>query len=689
MEHVFRGVPAGSSYYTPPHHRAVKNMKMNKLAALFIIAIIISPNLTIVRGQTLTLAAFDIEYEPGDDVLISGTSAAWANLTLMVVYNLTTIYEVNFTAAGDGNYSEKYEIPGNATDGGYSVTVSGGGELVTADFDVASTTLMELAETLIEQGEDLKDKVEDAFDDLEDVGVPSEANTSYLKGIEYLEMAKEDFDEGNYTEASDTAYEAIRLFGIAFEGVQGLTDLTTDEPVEEDDDHDTDLTLNETVKAGVGYDETGSPGRLAVAIERAYVYWNRLNDTVTRLGENGFDVTNVVSALDEVEEHLDSASKYQEEGNHTGAVREFREARKSLGRIQGFIESTIKERKERQTEQFLAQFQRRVEKITGVLEGLQGSLEAGKTRRVQAVLRSTAQRLLRLSDSLSRGNMTDVLDDLDDAVEELDAGLDEMNGEGLSKQIKSANRFEAKIESLKRSLERLTNAGYNTSELDEYLSEAQSLLSQIEVKLGEGDESSAKELIEDAEELVEEAQELFKKLQKNTLRASRVTENSRGISDNSGQGTADDDDDEEDEQDERGNVTSASESVSDEVTDELRELVGVLSRIEERLVNLSIKGENTTDVEVLIEKAKILIEEAKALAEENPDEAKELTGTAEELLDQATDLIEGKTETGSSVSVAAFEPDDGDDNGEKDDDEEDSASADPPDDEPEDVEINA
>ena len=89
MKHVFRGVPAGSSYYTPPHHRAVKNMKMNKLAALFIIAIIISPNLTIVRGQILTLAPFDGDYEPGDDVSISGTATAEANLTLIVVFNST------------------------------------------------------------------------------------------------------------------------------------------------------------------------------------------------------------------------------------------------------------------------------------------------------------------------------------------------------------------------------------------------------------------------------------------------------------------------------------------------------------------------------------------------------------------------------------------------------------------------
>jgi hypothetical protein len=677
-------------------------MRMNKLVTLFIIAIIVSPNVTIVRGQTLTLAPFDAEYEPGEDISISGTATAEANLTLVVVFNSTILLEANFTAEEDGNYTEEYEIPDNATEGVYAVTVSSGAESVNADFTVfsddseesaeadltvAEDNSMELAEALIEQAEDLKDKVEDAFDDLEDAGVPSEANSSYLQGIKYLEMSKENIDEENYTKTSDAAFEAIRLFGIAFEGVQGMTDLNTDEPVEDDDDHDTNPRMNETVKADVGNDETGSPGRLAVAIERAYVYWNRLNDTVTRLGKDDFDVTNVEVALDVVEEHLDMASKYQGEGDHTGAVREFREARKSLGRVHGFIQSKIKERKVKQTEQFLTQFQRRVEKITGVLEGLQGSLEAGKTQRVQAVLRSTAQKLLRLSDSLAGGNLENVLNDMEDAVDELDDGIDELNGEGLSRQIKSANRFEAKIESLKRSLERMTNAGYNTSELDEYLSKAQNLLSQIEVKLREGDESTTKKLIEDAEELIKEAQELFKKLQKNTLRASRVTENSRRP-ENPGRGDEDEDDMIEDGQNVGGNVTSFSETVSNEVTDELRELVGVISRLEERLVNLSTKGENTTEVEVLIDNAKTLIEEAKALAEENPDEAKELTEVVEELLDEAIDLIEGKTETESNMSVAAFEPDDGDDDDEKDVDEEDSTSVELPDDESDDVEIN-
>ena len=275
--------------------------------------------------------------------------------------------------------------------------------------------------------------------------------------------------------------------------------------------------------------------------------------------------------------------------------------------------------------------------------------------------------------------MTDVLDDLDDAVEELEDGLDELNGEGLSKQIKTVYRFEARIESLNESLQRMSNAGYNTSELDDYLSKAQSLLSQIEEKIREGDENAAEELIEDVESLVEEVQDLFKNLQRNSISASQVTETSRGRSNNSGRLDGDGED---------GNLTVSSVSGSDELSEELEELESVISRIEEWLVNSSTSGDNTTDIEILVEDVKALIEDAKALAEENPDETKELMEVVEELLDDAMDLIKGITQTESNVSVAAFEPDDGEDDDEKDENDKDSTNPELTDEQPDDVESN-
>jgi hypothetical protein len=323
------------------------------------------------------------------------------------------------------------------------------------------------------------------------------------------------------------AFEAIQLFGDAFEGVQDLI------PVEPDD-----------VDADDGDDETGNPERLAVAIERAYAYWEKLNETVTRLGEE-FNVTRAAEALNDTKDHLDMAAMYQEEGNHTAAVREFTAARRSLGRTHGFIESKIKERKEKQTEQFLAQFQRRVEKITGVLEGLQESLEAGKTQRVQAILRSTARKLLRLSDSLGSGDLEGVLDEMEDAVDELEYGIDELNGEGLSKQLKSANRFDAKIESLNRTLQRLVEAGFETAELGDYVANAQKLLESIEAEVQAGDGEAAEELIDEAEELIDEAQDRFKEFQKDARKASGGEESGRGRPDSPGRSGRDDDEEPE------------------------------------------------------------------------------------------------------------------------------------------------
>ncbi len=526
MKHPFQSVPEGSFSITPPHHRAVKNVRNYKLASLFIIAIIFSPNLIIVRGQILTLASFDAEYELGNEVSISGTATAAANLSLIVVFNSTTLYGANFTAEGDGNYTEEYEIPRNATEGVYTVTVSGGGESVSADFTVFSDdsedseeadsvedNSTELAETLIEQAEELKEKVEDAFDDLEEEEVPNEANSSYLQGIEYLDMAKEDFDNGNYTGASDMAFEAIQIFGDAFEEVSALQPQV--EPA-----------------AGVESDPEDSQGFIGIsaALERAFAYWDRLDTVLGRFEENGYYVTEARRVLGEALTALEASRDHVELGELAAAHEDFLKARKVLGRINSLMKSSMNERKGKQAERFLEQFVRRVVKISATVNGLQGSLSSSKTKKVKAVLNSTAETLLNINGSLTSGNMTNVIDDLGDAMEDLEDGLDELNGEGLSKQIKTVYRFEARIESLNKSLQRMSNAGYNTSELDDYLSKTQSLLSQIEEKIREGDEEAAEELIEDVESLVEEVQDLFKKLQRNSISASQVTETSRGRS---------------------------------------------------------------------------------------------------------------------------------------------------------------
>ncbi|MBL7080016.1 Tar ligand binding domain-containing protein, partial [Candidatus Bathyarchaeota archaeon] len=135
------------------------------------------------------------------------------------------------------------------------------------------------------------------------------------------------------------------------------------------------------------------------------------------------------------------------------------------------------------------------------------------------------------------------LDEMEDAVDEFEDGIDELNGEGLSKQLKSANRFEARIESLNKTLRRFAEAGFETSELDEYMTDAQGLLARIEAEFRAGNEEDAEELIEDAEELIEEAQERFKKFQKEAAKVSGGEENGRGRPESPGRSGKDDDED--------------------------------------------------------------------------------------------------------------------------------------------------
>jgi tetratricopeptide (TPR) repeat protein len=643
MKHPFQSVPTDSSNIIPPHHKTVKTMRNYKLATLFIIAIVFSPHLIIVKGQTLTLASLDAQYEQGDDISISGTSTAVANLTLIIVFNSTTLYERNFIADTDGNYSEEYVIPVNATEGVYMVTVSGGGESVSADFtvfsddseeseeaDLVEDNSTELAETLIEQAEDLKEKVEDAFDDLEDEEAPNEANSSYLQGIEYLNMAKEALEEGNYIEASDMAFEAIQLFGNAFEEVSALQPQV--EPAAGVDD---------------GPEGSQSLNGISAALERARVYWLKLDTALGRFEDNGYYVSEVRRVLGDAWIALEDSRVHVEAGDFAAAREDFLRARRVLGRINGLMNSSMKERKAKQAEKFLEQFDMRVRKISDTVDGLQGNLAASKVKKVKDVLESTAETLLNISGSFSSGNMTDIIEDLDDAVEDLEDGLDELNGEGLSKWIKMVYRFEARIESFNESLQRMANAGYNTTELDDYLSEAQSLLSLMEVKVREGDEEAVEGLVEYAESLVEDIQGLFKKLQRNSISASQVTGATRGRSEEPGPVDIDG---------EGGNVTVSSISGSYELSEDLEELESVISRIEAWLANSSTSIDNATDIGTLVEGAKAFIEDAKVLADENPGEAKELIEAAEELLDEAMDLIEGITETESTVSTTTSNP---------------------------------
>ena len=488
MKRVFQAVPGGSSNSTPTHMSAVKRLRFTRLVALFMLALIAIPALPLSLAQALTVETDEPTYSLGEEIEISGTAGVEVNVTILVSHNSDAIFNFTVTSEEDGSYSTSVQLAENASDGLYTVTASAGAESAQTSFTVTDPAQEELAENLISQAEDSKDNVEEVFELLIEfnITIPPGADESYNLGSAAWVRAQTLYDEGDYTGAAEAAYQSMGHFGDAFQLAQGSMPLEAEEEDESEEPEDNE--------------------ELVVTIERAYAYWEKLNATVFRLDEEGYNVVEIIDILNEAKEKLDNATTLIDD-NFTAAVRELLSARRVLGRIHGYLQSRIKEHKERQAEQFLEQFRNRIQKINGTLERLQERLEEGSTLRVRNKLIAALRKLDQIRERLRSGDAEEALDDLEDVVEEIEKSLDELNGEGFSVKLKSMNRMEAKIQVLTKTAERLARKGRNMSAIEEELEEANDFLNEVRENLEEGNTEAAGELLEEAQGIFDELKE--------------------------------------------------------------------------------------------------------------------------------------------------------------------------------------
>jgi hypothetical protein len=463
-------------------------MKSKRLVTLFILVLIISPTFGVVQAQALTVGVDGTAYEPGDFVEINGTAGSLVNVSIVVFDGYTNVFDLNVTTEVDGNYSVSVALAVDAENGTYTVTASVGVETAQTYFHVLVQDLEELAENLISQAEDAQESVEDIFEELEEDGIdiPAGANESYNLGVEALEAAQAHFDDGNYTEAGDYAYDAVQLFGDAYQQVEGLVPI---EPTDDDEE---------------GADEES----LAVAIDRAFAYWAKLNDTVTRLDDEGYNVTRIREILDEAYDRLKASSEELLAGDHTSAGEEFSTVHSVLGNIHGYLQSNMKEHKQKKAEQFMEQFQRRIQDVDGTLLRLQERLEEGVTSRVRGVLTSAMNKLQQLRRRMAAGMSSDdleaTLDELEGTVEDIEEGIDGL-GKKYSNSIKSMNQVEARIRVLNKTAQRLTRKGQDISSFQGEMDDAEGLLNQLRQRFQAGDIDDIGGLLDDAKNSFKEA----------------------------------------------------------------------------------------------------------------------------------------------------------------------------------------
>lgn len=251
--------------------------------------------------------------------------------------------------------------------------------------------------------------------------------------------------------------------------------------------------------------------RLRTAIDRAYAFLDRINATADRLEDEGYDVEEIRLNLDEANETLIEAVVLLDLFDIEGATEKVATAREILDMTMDLLHSMAKKVKEVKAERFLEYMERRIISMNEKIYRLRNGVAAGAVVSATAMLQNTKRKLQSIRTQLVAGDVVDAIEELDDAVEEIEETIGGLNGKGISKQIKSMNKLEAKISILNASAEKLRKRGEDTSEIEEEIQNAQKFIDEAMELLEEGDTNAVEEVLEEIQEQLEKMEEAHRK----------------------------------------------------------------------------------------------------------------------------------------------------------------------------------
>ncbi len=496
MKQAFPNVSAGSSNSTSTPISAVKSMSLGKLAAILMVALLVSPSLAMAEeAMGLTVFTDEPAYEPSEEVEISGTAEPNSEVNITVGDGSDEIFNDTVYADGEGEFSTEFRLPEEIATGVYMVVASVFEVTAEASFTVVEMDLKELAEGLLDTAEELKEDLDEILGLLEDeeIELPEDILESIEDAMTALEEAEQLVEDEKYGAAAEKAREALGVLGSVFDRAQAL--VPEEEPPEDEEPED-------DVEKGIG---------LNVAIDMALRFVDKVNETVDRLIEEGYesDVESIRERLKEAEDVLlalrDELDSLDSDVSIADIARELGRIRESLGETNSLLHSmAVKRHKLEMTGRFMEQVQNRVRVLNDTILKLRERLEAEKTVMVGNTLGNVYRKIKRLRERISTDDVDDLLDELEDAVEDIDENLDELNSEGISTNLKSMNMVEARINVLRKSAERLRRKGWDTSDVDVELEAATRLLERMMEQLQEGDSTEAQNILDEVKEKYEE-----------------------------------------------------------------------------------------------------------------------------------------------------------------------------------------
>jgi DNA repair exonuclease SbcCD ATPase subunit len=366
-----------------------------------------------------------------------------------------TIFEEALTADEDGEFSIELQLPENASEGLYTVTVLSGEKQAEAGFNVV--------------GEDAEEEEEVEADEEEET--------------EETEEPEDEIEENEETEEEETEDE--------------IEEDEADEEEEEDEVEDeTEDTVEQLSNELVG---------LESAIQRAEGFIAKIRETMNNLLANGYTLTDkeigwINDNLSASEDLLAEAKGLLElDGFHPSEAAKLKaEARRIMGRTMGYMHKAAKKLKEDRAQEFIGNVEDGINSLQEKIAKLEERLEQGDI--VQAALEAKLRLLERLRERLEAGEVDEVVEELEEVVEDIDEDLDDLDDEETAERFKAMNRVGARIRVLTRMAQRLGDRGENTTEIDEQVASAEGLMAELMNRMQEGGDGELNDLLESAEE---------------------------------------------------------------------------------------------------------------------------------------------------------------------------------------------
>jgi hypothetical protein len=347
---------------------------------------------------------------------------------------------------------------------------------VAAQCNATAGVSAELVEKLISQIEGAQERIEAYLGSTEGASVEA-VKAGYELGLKAVEEARRFKEEGNCSEAADSALRVIKHFKDA------LIKIHEDTPSE------VPQQIRESVEENL---------RLRTAIERAQAYLERLREAARRFAAEGHDVSRAEEALDKLGGSLETASSSLADGELGASKRAYAASEGLLIRVKEYVKNLIEANKEARVERYLNQVQSRIEGMDTKITRLTSNLEAVKVTQVRAVLDASNAKIISYKERLAEGKVDEVIADLKDTVAEIDDGLDALDGTGTSLRLKALNELEAKLQILRNTAVRLANEGRNSTRVQLEIRRIEALIEGMIEKMEKGDNDAAQKLLENA-----------------------------------------------------------------------------------------------------------------------------------------------------------------------------------------------